>query len=293
MTLDQAKKFLIVGLGLIGGSYAAALSAKGMEVGAVDPDPDAIAFAEKNGFIRHGRTEPDADYVGQFNIIVFALYPHILLEWLDKYGPWLREGAVATDVTGVKSGVVEKAQALLSPRVEFIGAHPMAGREVSGVENARADLFQGANYIVTPTPANTEETIECCEALGRLLGARSISRLTPKEHDEMIGFLSQLTHCIAVALMTCKESRHLVDYTGDSFRDLTRIAKINENMWTELFLWNREELLSQMDLFIAHFGKLRDALAQGDEETMKSMMRLSTERRRYFDKKPDEQKTIQ
>ena len=230
MTLDQAKKFLIVGLGLIGGSYAAALSAKGMEVGAVDPDPDAIAFAEKNGFIRHGRTEPDADYVGQFNIIVFALYPHILLEWLDKYGPWLREGAVATDVTGVKSGVVEKAQALLSPRVEFIGAHPMAGREVSGVENARADLFQGANYIVTPTPANTEETIECCEALGRLLGARSISRLTPKEHDEMIGFLSQLTHCIAVALMTCKESRHLVDYTGDSFRDLTRIAKINENM---------------------------------------------------------------
>ena len=85
----------------------------------------------------------------------------------------------------------------------------------------------------------------------------------------------------------------MVDYTGDSFRDLTRIAKINENMWTELFLWNREELLSQMDLFIAHFGKLRDALAQGDEETMKSMMRLSTERRRYFDKKSDEQKTIQ
>ena len=218
---------------------------------------------------------------------MFALYPHVLLEWLEKYGPGLREGALATDVTGVKSGVVEKAQALLFPRVEFIGAHPMAGREVSGVENARADLFRGANYIVTPTAANTEEAIACCETLGRTLGARNISRLTPKEHDEMIGFLSQLTHCIAVALMTCKESRHLVDYTGDSFRDLTRIAKINENMWTELFLWNREELLSQMDLFIAHFAKLRDALAQGDEETMKSMMRLSTERRRYFDKKPD------
>ena len=218
---------------------------------------------------------------------MFALYPHVLLEWLEKYGPWLRDGALATDVTGVKSGVVEKAQALLFPRVEFIGAHPMAGREVSGVENARADLFRGANYIVTPTAANTEEAIACCETLGRTLGARNISRLTPKEHDEMIGFLSQLTHCIAVALMTCKESRHLVDYTGDSFRDLTRIAKINENMWTELFLWNREELLSQMDLFIVHFAKLRDALAQGDEETMKSMMRLSTERRRYFDKKPD------
>lgn len=287
MTLDQDKKILIVGLGLIGGSYAAALSQNGWEVGAIDPDPQAIAFAEKAGFIRHGRTEPEAEYVGKFDIVVFALYPHVLLEWLEKYGPWLRDGALATDVTGVKSGVVERTQALLFPRVEFIGAHPMAGREVSGVENARADLFRGANYIVTPTSANTEEAITCCEALGRTLGARNISRLTPKEHDEMIGFLSQLTHCIAVALMTCKESRHLVDYTGDSFRDLTRIAKINENMWTELFLWNREELLSQMDLFIAHFAKLRDALAQGDEETMKSMMRLSTERRRYFDKKPD------
>ena len=287
MTLDKDKKILIVGLGLIGGSYAAALSQNGWEVGAIDPDPQAIAFAEKAGFIRHGRTEPEAEYVGKFDIVVFALYPHVLLEWLEKYGPWLRDGALATDVTGVKSGVVERAQALLFPRVEFIGAHPMAGREVSGVENARADLFRGANYIVTPTSANTEEAIACCEALGRTLGARNISRLTPKEHDEMIGFLSQLTHCIAVALMTCKESRHLVDYTGDSFRDLTRIAKINENMWTELFLWNQEELLSQMDLFIAHFAKLRDALAQGDEETMKSMMRLSTERRRYFDKKPD------
>lgn len=287
MTLDKDKKILIVGLGLIGGSYAAALSQNGWEVGAIDPDPQAIAFAEKAGFIRHGRTEPEAEYIGQFDIVVFALYPHVLLEWLEKYGPWLRDGALATDVTGVKSGVVERAQALLFPRVEFIGAHPMAGREVSGVENARADLFRGANYIVTPTSANTEEAIACCEALGRTLGARNISRLTPKEHDEMIGFLSQLTHCIAVALMTCKESRHLVDYTGDSFRDLTRIAKINENMWTELFLWNREELLSQMDLFIAHFAKLRDALAQGDEETMKDMMRLSTERRRYFDKKPD------
>ena len=287
MTLDKDKKILIVGLGLIGGSYAAALSQNGWEVGAIDPDPQAIAFAEKAGFIRHGRTEPEAEYVGKFDIVVFALYPHVLLEWLEKYGPWLRDGSLATDVTGVKSGVVEKAQALLFPRVEFIGAHPMAGREVSGVENARADLFRGANYIVTPTAANTEEAIACCETLGRTLGARNISRLTPKEHDEMIGFLSQLTHCIAVALMTCKESRHLVDYTGDSFRDLTRIAKINENMWTELFLWNREELLSQMDLFIAHFAKLRDALAQGDEETMKSMMRLSTERRRYFDKKPD------
>ena len=121
--------------------------------------------------------------------------------------------------------------------------------------------------------------------LGCILGFRHIAELTPEAHDEMIGFLSQLTHCIAVALMDCKESEHLVEYTGDSFRDLTRIARINENMWTELFLENRDELLSQMDLFLEKFTQLRDALAKGDEDTMKDMMRLSSYRRSFFDKK--------
>lgn len=101
------------------------------------------------------------------------------------------------------------------------------------------------------------------------MGFKNISILTPEKHDEMIGFLSQLTHCIAITLMTCKDSKHLVEYTGDSFRDLTRIAKINEQMWSELFLMNKNELLSQMDLFLQEFKKLRDALAREDAETIK------------------------
>ena len=121
--------------------------------------------------------------------------------------------------------------------------------------------------------------------LGKILGFKRISRLTPDEHDNMIGYVSQLTHCIAVSLMTCCDNDGIENFTGDSFRDLTRIAKINENMWSELFLMNRDELLSQMDLFLEHFTILRNALERGDAETMKSMMRLSTERRRYFDKK--------
>ena len=121
--------------------------------------------------------------------------------------------------------------------------------------------------------------------MGCILGFRHIAVLSPEEHDEMIGFLSQLTHCIAVSLMDCKESEHLVEYTGDSFRDLTRIARINENMWTELFLENRDELLAQMDLFLEKFTELRNALAFEDEEKMKEMMRLSTYRRSFFDKK--------
>lgn len=284
MKLDTDKKVLLVGLGLIGGSYAAAFSRAGYEVGAVDPNAESIAFAIQNQFISTGRTEPEKAYLENFDIVVFALYPHVLLEWVEKYAQFLKPNAFLTDVTGVKSGLVGRVQELLPKGMEFVGAHPMAGREVSGVQNARADLFRDANYIVTPTEKNTEEGIRLCEEMGRVLGVGSISRLTPREHDEMIGFLSQLTHCIAVALMTCKESRHLVDYTGDSFRDLTRIAKINEDMWTELFLWNREELLEQMDLFLNHFASLRDALKNEDVETMKSMMRLSTQRRKYFDK---------
>lgn len=285
MTELKNKKILIVGLGLIGGSYAAALSTSGYEVGGMDRSAEAVAYALAHGFIAHGQSDVTKEYVSQFDMIVFALYPHVLFEWAEKYASFLKKGALVTDVTGVKSEVVYRMQGLLGEQAEFVGAHPMAGREVSGVENARADLFHGANYIVTPTPANTEEAVLLCEELGRALGVGSVSRLSPEKHDEMIGFLSQLTHCIAVALMTCKDSHQLVDYTGDSFRDLTRIARINENMWSELFLMNKKELLSQMDLFLEHFVSLKNALESEDSERMKQMMRLSTERRSYFDKK--------
>lgn len=284
MTLDKSKKLLVVGLGLIGGSCAAALSRRGYIVGGIDTNAAAVQTAIDRGYIAHGRDTPDPEYIGEFDILILALYPHVLLDWTEKNAMYIRSGAVVTDVTGVKSAVVRPMQALMPRGVEFIGSHPMAGREVSGVENALPELFCGANFIVTPTEANTEEAIALCEELGRELGCANVCRLSPEKHDEMIGFLSQLTHCIAVALMTCKESHHLVDYTGDSFRDLTRIAKINEEMWTELFLLNRDELLGQMELFASHFDELRRALAEGDEEKMKRMMRLSTERRKYFDK---------
>jgi prephenate dehydrogenase len=285
MTLDKNKKILIVGLGLIGGSYAAALSRAGYTVGGIDCSAQTVEYALSNGMITSGSVQVTADYVGQFDIVVFALYPHIMLEWTEEYGAYMKEGALVTDVTGVKSAVVYRMQELLGDDAEFVGAHPMAGREVGGIQNASAELFCGANYIVTPTERNTEEKILVCEAIGHAIGSGKISRLAPEKHDEMIGFLSQLTHAIAVALMTSKDSSHLLDYTGDSFRDLTRIAKINENMWTELFLLNKQELLAQMDLFLGRFGELRSALLREDKESLKQMMRLSTKSRELFDEK--------
>ena len=275
---------LIVGLGLIGGSYAKALTRLGYHVTALARRQETIDYAVSHGIIAEGSAAVDPALVGSADAVIFALYPGVFKEWIRDNQQLLRPGALLTDVTGVKRCIVYDIQAMLRPDVEFIAAHPMAGREVYGVENSDDRIFHEANYIVTPTDKNTPEAIEWCKSLGRILGFRKVSVLSPEEHDEMIGFLSQLTHCIAVSLMTCKENRHLVDYTGDSFRDLTRIARINEDMWSELFLLNRDELLAQMDQFAREFSELRDMLADGDVEGMKEKMRLSTTRRAYFDK---------
>lgn len=284
MEFNKNTKVLIVGLGLIGGTYAQALSDEGFKVGAIARREETLRFALDKGWIRHGRTEADAEYIRQFDLVVFALYPHVFLDWIRENQHCLKPGALLTDVTGVKRSVVYAVQDMLRDDVEFIGAHPMAGREKSGVEHADKTVFLGANYIVTPTAKNTPEAIAACEALGRTLGFKTVARLSPEEHDEMVGFLSQLTHVIAVALMVCKDSTKLADYTGDSFRDLTRIAKVNDAMWTELFLLNKDELLRQIDVFSDKMAQLRESIAADDADTIRSLMRLSKERREYFDK---------
>lgn len=284
MEFNKNTKILIVGLGLMGGSYAQALSEQGFEVGAIARRQETIDFALEKGWISHGCSAIDEDYIGRFDLIVFSLYPHIFLDWIKENQNCIKSGALLTDVTGVKRSVVYTVQDMLRDDLEFIGAHPMAGREKSGIEYAEKKVFHGANYIVTPTEKNTEDAIKACEELGRALGFKTIARLTPETHDEMVGFLSQLTHVIAVALMVCKDSTKLADYTGDSFRDLTRIAKINDVMWTELFLLNKDELLNQMDIFMDKMAQLRESIESEDAESIRSMMRLSRERREYFDK---------
>ena len=266
------------------------MSAKGYELGAIDTKKSSIDYALAKGWIKSGRTEAEKDYVSQFDIVVFALYPHLLAEWIEKYQSFFKSGALITDVTGVKGSVVRKVQSILRKDVEFVGAHPMAGRETSGVESANAQIFNDSNYIVTPTSENSSENIEACKELGRELGFERISELSPEEHDEIVGFLSHLTHCIAVSLMVCKDNEHLAEYTGDSFRDLTRIAKINDEMWSELFLANKDELVAQMELFEKQFDSLKKAIISDDREKIRKTMRLSTERRKTFDNDAQETK---
>ena len=285
MIVDVSKKILIVGLGLLGGSYARVLKRFGFHISAITKEQSSIDYALSENIIDEGSISLDERLIGEADLVIFALYPHVFIKWIEENQSLLKSGAIITDVTGVKGSIVYKIQDMLRDDVEFIAAHPMAGREVSGVENSTDKMFQGANYIVTPTDKNTPGAINTCLELGRLLGFSNVTTLSPEEHDEMIGFLSQLTHCIAITLMTCNDKENMEKFTGDSFRDLTRIARINDLMWSELFVANKDALLSQMDMFADKFNQLRAMLKEEDIEGMRKMMRHSTERRALFDKK--------
>jgi prephenate dehydrogenase len=281
---DKSTNILIVGLGVIGGSYAAALTEAGYRVSCITKTQSTIDYALERKMISYGTCEIEEELIRESELIIFSLYPTVFIEWIEKHQHLFSPGALITDVTGVKVSVVNKVQSILRPDVEFISAHPMAGREQSGVEFSDPRVFRGANYIVTPTEKNSREAVDICKRLGEVLGFARISELSPSEHDEMIAFLSQLTHCIAVCLMTCNNTPNLEKYTGDSFRDLTRIAKINDRMWSELFLMNKTKLIEEMDRFINEFKNFRNMLADGDAEGMREKMRLSTEKRCLFDK---------
>ena len=284
MIFNKDTKILIIGLGVIGGGYAAGLTNTGYNVSAITKRQEDIDYAIKNNMISYGTTEVDEKLIKDAKLIIFALYPTVFIDWIEKYQHLFSSGTIITDVSGVKSSVVYKVQKLLRDDVEFISAHPMAGREQSGIEFSNPNVFKGANYIVTPTPKNTKETITICKQIGEALGFARISELSPKEHDEMIAFLSQLTHCIAVCLMNCNNTPDLEKYTGDSFRDLTRIAKINDRMWSELFIMNKQSLLNEMDAFINEFISFRNMLNDENSDGLREKMRISTKKRQLFDK---------
>ena len=261
--LDKSKTYLIVGLGLLGGKYAQVLSQKGYNVTGITHSQSTLDYALQHDYIRAGKNADFEDLVKEADCIIFGLYPTVLLDWVKQYGPLIRPGTMVTDVSGVKRGVVEPVQAALPEGVEFIASHPMAGRETSGIAHSA----------------------DWCRDLAAELGFKRISVLTPAEHDHMIGYVSQLCHAIAVSLMCASDNSELANYTGDSFRDLTRIAHINDKMWAELFLWNKDNLISEIDMFESALQDMREKLVRDDREGLEEMFRLSTKRREAFDKK--------
>ena len=282
--ISKETNFLIVGLGLIGGSYAMGLKKAGYHVSAIDINEESINYALAHHIIDEGSIN-DLNLIKQADFIISCLYPKTMIQWIHDSQQYFKPNAFLTDVSGVKTNIVSNVQSFLRNDVEFCASHPMAGKEVSGVQYADDEIFHIANFIITPTTSNSQEAIERLKDFASILQFHHVSILTCEKHDEMIGFVSQLTHVIAVSLMNTNDNTHLVEYTGDSFRDLTRIANINEVLWTELFFSNKEQLIKEIDDFTKEITHLKDTLIKEDETELKRLFIQSTKRRKLFNKK--------
>ncbi len=279
--ISHNAKITILGMGLLGGSYAKGFFQNNYRLTGIDIDPSAIEFAEKMHWIQEGGEDPSL--VSGSDIVISCLYPDVFVQWIKDHQQFLKPGSILTDVTGIKREVMSQIQGILRKDVEFIACHPMAGREYKGIQYADASLFQNANFLIVPYENSSENAMQTARDIAGILRFRNISVLSPEEHDRMIGFLSQLTHVIAISLMNVSDNTHLAEYTGDSFRDLTRIAKINESLWPELFILNKDNLVREIDEFTAEMKHFRDLIQNEDTESMQKLMIQSTDRRSCFD----------
>lgn len=276
------KTIAIVGLGVVGGSFAKAIKLneiKDVEVLAIDLDSETLKQALEEGTIQGGETK-NKTILQRADIVIFALYPEAMKKFVKTHAQEFKTGAILTDTAGVKGALIENMQADLPKKVDFIFGHPMAGRESRGYKFATGTIFQGANYLITPTSENKQENVDILVDLLKKLGFKRISVVNPQEHDEMIAFTSQLCHAIAVALINSDDPhRETVRFIGDSYRDLTRIAKINESLWSELFLENKAALLDAMTSFEMQFHAIKQAVLTDDSKALETLFVESTERR--------------
>ena len=282
--MSAKEKITVIGLGVIGGSYAMALKKLGYTVYGADCDEATVAKAKARGLADDAATVADAS-VPVSDIVVIALYPKQVEGELARIAHLLKKGAIVTDVAGIKSHFSEKIRSLLPEDVDFVCAHPMAGREKKGIDYADDGVFRGANFIVTPSADNKAGSVERIEALAREMGFKNVMRLTPEEHDKIISFVSQLPHAIVVALVNSDD--RLFDtprFVGDSYRDLTRIANINEKLWSELFLGNRDNLLRSIHEFEKYLDVIKTALEKGDKQALEDEFVKATKRRTEFNK---------
>ena len=280
--MNKKLNYLTVGLGLMGGSVSKALSLKGYNVYGYDINQESINYAYDNNIIRNNIV--NEELIKNADVIILGLYPAIIVSWVKEHKHLFKENVLITDLTGVKENIVLPIQNELMNQQEFISLHPMCGKETSGVQYSNIEMFKQANLIITPTEKNTLQGIEFAKELGQELAFNNIEILSVEEHDKMISFLSQLPHVIAVALMNSHESDSLVRYTGDSFRDLTRIAKINPYLWSELFIMNKENLINDIDSFIKVMEELKSSINNEDAKTLHILFKESKRRRENFDK---------
>lgn len=280
------KNILIVGLGVVGGSYAMALTAAGYKnVYAVNRSEASLKKAVQAGIVKGGSVNIE-DFAAKADIAVIAVYPTGAEECARKLGALMKKGSLVTDVLGIKRYYSEKISAVLPDYIDYVPAHPMAGREKRGLDYASADVLKGANFIITPITRSTLCGIEAVKTLACDMGFGKIRTLTPEEHDRVIAYTSQLPHALAVSLINSdEEDSGTGDFIGDSFRDLTRIAEINADLWQELFIGNGENLIAAIDMFTAQLSAIRKAVEEKDRESLVKQFEKSSARRHSLIKK--------
>ena len=273
-------KVVVVGIGVIGGSFAMALKEAGYDdVNAIDTNKETLVKAKNLGLIKEGSID-GAELIKDADLIIISLYPRLVKDFIIKNKENFKDGAIITDATGIKKMFIEDVANVLPENIDFVFGHPMAGREKKGIDFADSKVFKGANYILTPISRNKPENLDKIENLAYELGFKRVKRITPEYHDEMIGYTSQLPHTLAVALVNSDiEGRETGSFIGDSYRDLTRIANINEDLWSELFLGNKENLLTSIENFEVELDKIKNAIKDDDTETLKALFIKSTNRR--------------
>jgi len=270
-------KITIVGLGIIGGSYAKGLSMKGYQVYGVDKDVETIKYAKENGYIVDGDTSPE-QMIPLADMVIIGLYPSAIIPFINENISLFKEGQIVTDVCGVKQPICYEATKLLNKQF-FVGSHPMAGREKVGIRFADEKIFKGTNFLICPLKETNPIAIEKVKEIANALEFGKIHLITPEFHDQMIAYTSQLTHAIAVSLVNANNTLETVKFIGDSYRDLTRIAMINEKLWSQLFLDNKDSLISQIEGFQNELEKLKSAILSENKENLEEMFISSRKKR--------------
>lgn len=272
--------FAVIGLGLIGGSFAKALRRLQVrQIIGVEMNKESLAMAKEQGLVDIALAEAGPE-LAQADVIICAIYPEAIADFIESNVQFFKENALLTDAAGIKGNMISRVQKALPRGMEFISGHPMAGRQSSGLAMSSADIFVNANYIIVPE-RNSEAGIEWLESFAKALGCRSTVRVTPEEHDSIIAYTSNLPHVTAVALMDSASFDDKTKYfVAGSFRDGTRVADINPELWSSLFLANRNKVAEEIDRYMEQLALWRDALRAGDENQLKSLMRLAAARRK-------------
>ena len=271
----------VVGLGLIGGSLCKALGANGHRILGWDTDEHVRKYAALTGVIREELTDervPECDY------LFLAVCPGAAVETLRRLATQIRKETVVCDIGGVKRTVCEPCFGIAEEYgFTYIGGHPMAGKQFSGIKYADADLFRGATMILVPKEHEDLFVVSRLSDLLRGAGFRSMTITTADKHDEMIAFTSQLAHVVSNAYIKSPTATEHLSYSAGSYRDLTRVARLNETMWTELFLDNADHLGFELDCLIHSLQEYRDAIAAGDAETLCRLLKEGRERKESID----------